>query len=519
MYSLDKALEVSMSISQSVQNEMLKTIWNINDLTRGRVDVEDNKGIVLALFFLKAMSDQYEIELENLKAECSNVNEEDIDESIEFFSDLFPFVVPKEARFSFLLKSLESNENANLLANAFSSFERSNPELFGLFSDAELFIQRLSSRRVDDKYFLDLINVYSKIDLHTTSFNKNNELGEMFIQLILRYDSVSGKKSGEYHTPQSITRLLTQLLEPSVGDEIYDPACGSGTLLASLFNSVKEHSDNPYSVVLYGQEKNISIYNIARMNLILNGVVDKHIYCGDTIANPAFLGSNSNQLKTFDIVVSNPPFSLSDWGTEYAANDTFCRFKWGIPPKSKGDYAFISHMLASLKEDTGRMAVVVPHGVLFRGSAEGKIRTNIIGENLLDAVIGLPQNLFSGTSIPTVIMIFSKQKTDENIFFIDARKEYVAGKNQNSLSEENICKIHRVFKARGEINGYSRNVSIREVIENDFNLNISRYIDDFKEEDDLDLDAELVKRNALQCELKTLECEMEEFLFQIINKN
>ena len=507
-----------MSISQSAQNKLLKIIWDVNDLTRGRVDVEDNKGIVLALFFLKTLSDQYEMKCENHKTDCGDVIEEGIAESIECFSNSFTFVVPQEARFSFLLKSLASNDNAHLLATAFSSLEQSNSALFGLFSDAELLIQRLSSRRIDDGYFGELIKVYSKIDLRTTSFNKGNEVGELFIQLIQRYASASGKKGGEYYTPQSITRLLTQLLEPNVGDEIYDPACGSGSLLASLFNSVKESANN-HSVVLYGQEKNISTYNLARMNLILNGVGDNHIYCGDTIANPAFLDSNSNQLKRFDIVTSNPPLSLSDWGTEYAANDTFGRFKWGIPPKSKGDYAFISHMLASLKEDTGRMAVVVPHGVLFRGSAEGKIRTNIIGENLLDAVIGLPQNLFLGTSIPTAIMIFSKRKADETIFFIDASKEYVAGKNQNSLSEENVCKIHRAFKARGEINGYSRNVSIGEVIENDFNLNISRYIDDFEEEDDLDLDEELVKRKALQCELKTLECEMDNFLFQIINKN
>jgi len=508
-----------MSISLSAQQRLLKVIWDINDLTRGRVDIEDNRGIVLALFFLKALSDRYEVEYEHFMVECGDVYEEDIVDRIEDFSDFFTFIVPKEAKFSFLLESLASNGNACRLVTAFNRLEQSNNALLGLFSDAELLIQRLSSRRFEDNYFGELIEIYSTIDLRPTSFNKVNEIGEVFIQLIQRYASVSGKKSGEYYTPQSITRLLTQLLEPTIGNEMYDPACGSGSLLASLFNSVKENTLNFHSGGVYGQEKNISTYNLARMNLILNGIVDSHIYCGDTIANPAFLDSNTNHLKKFDIVASIPPFSLSTWGTEYAVNDTFDRFKWGIPPKSKGDYAFISHMLTSLKEDTGRMAVVVPHGVLFRGAAEGKIRTNIISENLLDAVIGLPQNLFSGTGIPTVIMIFNKRKADETIFFIDASKGYEAGKNQNSLSEENVNKIYSAFKARKEVNGYSRNVSIREIIENDFNLNISRYIDDFKEERDLDLDAEIIKRRALQCELKTLESEMENFLFQIINKN
>jgi type I restriction enzyme M protein len=508
-----------MSIGQSVENKILKIIWSVDDLTRGSVDIEDTKGISLALFFLKALSDQYELACGNLKAESSDVNEEDIPERLECSSELFPFVIPKEARFSFLLKSLKSYDNANLLANAFHCIEKSNPELSGIFSDAELLIQRLSSSQNHDKYFADLIIAYSEIDLRKTSFNQINMVGEIFIQIIQRYDSIGGKKNRESFTPLSITRLLAQLLEPNAGDEIYDPACGSGTLLASLFNSAKERCNKPHPVSLYGQERNISTYNLARMNLILNGVVDGNINCGDALLNPIFLDYNLEKLRKFDIAVSNPPFSLSDWGSEYVVNDVFSRFKWGTPPKSKGDYAFISHMLSSLKDDTGRMAVVVPHGVLFRGSAEGKIRTNIIRDNLLDAVIGLPQNLFSGTSIPTAIMIFSKQKVDETILFIDARNEYVAGKNKNSLSEENVCKIHRAYKAREEISSYSRKVSIAEVISNDFNLNISRYVSDFKEEESFDLDGELVKRNALQYDLKTLECEMESFLSKIISKS
>jgi type I restriction enzyme M protein len=496
-----------MSVNQLNQLQVLEIIWSINDLTRGRVDIEDSRDIVLPLFFLKALSDQYDVEYEKVVNEHGHIGED-----INYFSDFFSFFVPKEARFSFLLESLAIEDNANRLKRAFRSLEENNPALFDLFHDAELMIERLSSKRITDDYFRKLIEIYSKIDLRPRSLSRGAGIGGIFLYLIQRYASASGKKSGEIYTPESITRLLSGLLVPSEGDEIYDPACGSASLLVSLFNAVSERKDNSNCAHIYGQEIYISNYNIARMNLILNGAVGSHIECGDTIKNPAFL--NSGHLKTFDIVASVPPFSMNTRGNEYATNDFLDRFKWGIPPKSKSDYAFISHMLASLKEDKGRMAVVVSHGVLFRGAAEGRIRTNIINENLLDAVIGLPQNLFLGTSIPTAIMIFNKRKDDDNVFFIDASKEYKAGKNQNSLSEDNIYKILEAFKERTEIDSFARNVSIREIIDNDFNLNISRYIDDYKVEEDLDLEVELAKRESLQSELKALESEMDNFLLR-----
>ena len=504
-----------MSISQSNYSHLVQIVWDVNNVLRSSgMNVDEGRDIVLALFFLKALSDRFKVELEKLKEEHGDFKEEDVELNLDIFTDSCSLIVPKEARFSFLLNSLNSDDYSHLLLSAFRIMEDTNPMLFGVFSDAELQIKRVDSGRVRGNYFKDIISILSEIDLRP---DKGINVGIIFIQLIELYASANGKKSGEFYTPQSITLLLTQLLEPTRHEEIYDPACGSGSLLASLSDFAMKNFSGECAVFLYGQEKNISTSNVARMNLILNCPSKHQIETGDTIENPAFL--DEGHLKKFDIVVSTPPFSLRMWGEEFAMKDAFGRFKWGVPPKTKGDYAFISHMLSSLKECEGRMAVVVPHGVLFRGAAEGRIRKNIINDNLLDAVIGLPPNLFFGTGIPAAIMIFKKSKVDDRVFFIDASEEYVDGKRQNSLSDENISKIVEIFKTRKEVKAFSRNVSLKEMSDNDFNLNISRYIDDFEEKDDLNLDAELANRYALQKELKALECELDNFLVQLRNKN
>jgi type I restriction enzyme M protein len=310
--------------------------------------------------------------------------------------------------------------------------------------------------------------------------------------------------------------LLTELLDPINGDEIYDPACGTGSLLISLLNNVKKSKSEPNYTSLFGQEINFLTHSLAIMNVILSYAPHSVIKSGDTILAPAFTNSDSHSLKKFDIVVSNPPFSFTAHGDENYKEDPWDRFKWGIPPKSRSDFTFISHMLCSLKENKGRMGVIVPNGVLFRGAVEGKIRTNILNDNLLDAVIGLPHNMFFGTGIPAAIMIFRKDKIDKRVLFIDASKEFISGKRQNGLSEDNISKISETYRARLEVSGYARNVPIEEIRANDFNLNISRYIDDYKEEEDINLNLELEKRAELQCKLKALECDMDNFLSKLI---
>jgi type I restriction enzyme M protein len=250
------------------------------------------------------------------------------------------------------------------------------------------------------------------------------------------------------------------------------------------------------------------------MNMFLHGEDNHRIEWGDTIRNPKLLDSEDT-LKHFDVVVANPPFSLEKWGYDSATADKFGRFRRGLPPQTKGDYAFVLHMIETLKPKTGRMGVVVPHGVLFRGAAEGKIRKKLIDENLLDTVIGLPEKLFFGTGIPAAILIFKRKKSDEAVLFIDASSEYWDGKNQNQLSEENVAKIVATFKARKDVAKYAHLATILEIKENDYNLNVPRYVDTFEEEKEIDLTDVLAERNILKAELAKVEAEMDSYLKEL----
>ncbi|PKG63455.1 type I restriction endonuclease subunit M, partial [Psychrobacter sp. Choline-02u-13] len=224
---------------------------------------------------------------------------------------------------------------------------------------------------------------------------------------------------------------------------------------------------------------------------------------------------DGKHLLQFDVVTANPPFSLDKWGHEDASSDPYGRFHRGVPPKTKGDYAFISHMIETLKPSTGRMGVVVPHGVLFRASSEGKIRQQLIEENLLDTVIGLPEKLFFGTGIPAAILLFKKNKTDDTVLFIDASNEFKSGKNQNQLTEDNIAKVIETYRSRESVDKYAYLASFDEIKENDFNLNIPRYVDTFEEEAEIDLDAVRTERLELKAELESLESEMAGFLKEL----
>ena len=250
------------------------------------------------------------------------------------------------------------------------------------------------------------------------------------------------------------------------------------------------------------------------MNMFLHGEDNHKIEWGDTIRNPKLLDKNGD-LMLFDIVTANPPFSLDKWGHDEAEHDKFSRFRRGVPPKTKGDYAFILHMIETLKPKSGRMGVVVPHGVLFRGSSEGKIRQQLIDENLLDAVIGLPEKLFYGTGIPAAILLFKKNKSDDNVMFIDASRDFKAGKNQNLLTEENIAKIVATYKAGESVDKYAYVANRNEIKENDYNLNIPRYVDTFEEEEEIDLMVVRAEREKLKAQLTELETEMAKYLEEL----
>jgi len=343
-------------------------------------------------------------------------------------------------------------------------------------------------------------------------------IGDSYEYLISMFAGDEGKKSGEFYTPSEVSTLLAKLLTPEAGNRLNDPTCGSGSLLIKLS---KEVGSGNFS--LYGQEVNGSTWALARMNMFLHEIDNATIEWGDTINNPRLL--EGDQLMKFHIVAANPPFSLDKWGAENAVADQYNRFHRGVPPKSKGDYAFISHMIETTYEDIGRVGVIMPHGVLFRGSSEGKIRQQLIEENLLEAVIGLPANLFFGTGIPAVILIFNKAKeSNKDVLFIDASKGFETGKNQNKLRDIDIKHIVETYKAfkisvplatdKGSVieDKYAYRAPLSEIKENDFNLNIPRYVDTFEEEEEVDIKAVQSEINTLKQQIDDVEAEMANYL-------
>ena len=377
----------------------------------------------------------------------------------------------------------------------------------GVFRNISFNSSNLGSEKEKNARLKQLLVDFAKLDLMPSHLANKDAIGDAYEYLISNFASGAGKKAGEFFTPSEVSLLLAKLTKGEPGSLIYDPTCGSGSLLIKAAQQV-----GTKDVALYGQENNGSTWALAVMNMFLHGFDNASIRWGDTIRNPRHTESPTS-LKKFDVVVANPPFSLKKWGKEEAETDAFNRFWRGMPPTSRGDWAFVLHMIESAKENSGKVGVIVPHGVLFRGSSEGKIRQKVIEENILDAVIGLPNNLFYGTGIPASILIFNKareaKKTD--VLFIDASAHFKSGTNQNQLREEDIDRIvntYREFKNGAYPAGvvedkYSYVATFEEIKENDFNLNIPRYVDTFEEEEPVDM-------KAVKEEIQNLEKELEE---------
>ncbi|CCY81282.1 type I restriction-modification system M subunit [Prevotella sp. CAG:1185] len=357
---------------------------------------------------------------------------------------------------------------------------------------------------------------FNELNLDETHLENNDIIGDAYMYLISNFASEAGKKAGEFFTPAEVSTLLAKLTKSKPGARICDPTCGSGSL---LIKAGKEVGNSNFS--LYGQEVNGSTWALAMMNMFLHGFDNAVIRWGDTLRNPKL--KENDQLMKFDTVVANPPFSLDKWGADEAASDPYNRFWRGIPPKSKGDWAFISHMIEVAQEGSGKVGVVIPHGVLFRGASEGKIRKHVIGENLLEAVIGLPANLFFGTGIPAAIAIFNKGKQTDNVLFIDASREYEDGKNQNKLRPEDIDHIVSVYRqfASGQFkpgvveDKYAFVATPADIQENDYNLNIPRYVDTFEEEAEVDIPAVQKEIDALEAELAEVQAKMKGYLKEL----
>ena len=494
------------------QVEINNAVWSACDTFRGTVSSDTYKDFILTMLFLKYISDVYKDRYEELVAEIG-----DIPELIEMQMANERFVLPKGASFWDLYERRHEAGNGSRIDEALHALEEANgTKLKNVFQDISFNTDKLGEEKQKNSILRHLLEDFGKaeLNLRPSRVGSLDVIGSAYEYLIKHFAAGSGKSAGEFYTPPEVSDLLSIILEPQEGDQICDPACGSGSLLMKCGRQVRNNFAGSKKYALFGQEAIGSTWSLAKMNMFLHGEDNHRIEWGDTIRNPK-LQDNTGGLLHFDIVTANPPFSLDKWGHEDAADDVFGRFRRGVPPKTKGDYAFISHMIETLKPETGRMGVVVPHGVLFRASSEGKIRKQLIDENLLEAVIGLPEKLFFGTGIPAAILIFKKQKTDNKVLFIDASREFKSGKNQNQLTPENIQKIVDTYKARETTDKYSYVASLEEIAENDYNLNIPRYVDTFEAEEEIDLMAVRTERLALQTKLSELEAEMAGYLEEL----
>lgn len=486
---------------QVTQQQINQTAWAACDTFRGVVDAGQYKDYILVMLFLKYISDLWNDHLINYRAQYGE------DESrIRRRLERERFILPEGASFYDLYEKRTEPNIGELINVALENIEDANrAKLEGVFRNIDFNSEANLGRPKDrNRRLKNLLEDFAKPAMDLSPKRVNEDIiGECYIYLISRFASDAGKKAGEFYTPTAVSGLLAKLANPQPGNTICDPACGSGSLLIQASQEVG--SEN---FALYGQEVNGATWALARMNMFLHARDAARIEWCDTLNSPALV--EGDHLQKFDVVLANPPFSLDKWGAEDADSDQFTRYWRGVPPKSKGDYAFITHMIEIAKRQTGRVAVIVPHGVLFRAGAEGRIRQALIEENLLDTVIGLPANLFTTTGIPVAILIFDRSREEgganedrRDVLFIDASREFTPSKTMNTLEDTHLTKILETFANRAVVDKYSHNASTEEIAENGFNLNIPRYVDTYEPEDEIDV-------ADVQGEIERLEAELAE---------
>lgn len=450
-----------ITLSQ-LEQYLSKAAW----ILKGPVDASDFKAYIFPLLFFKRLSDVYDEEYQIALKESSG------DKEYASLPEFHRFIIPERCHWNDVREVTVNVGQA--LEKAFRGIEQSNLEhLYGIFGDA----QWSNKNKLPDRLLIDLIEHFSQYNLSNSNVDPDL-LGQSYEYLIKHFADLTNKKAGEFYTPRSVVHLMGLIIDAKEGESIYDPACGTGGMLLESINHLKDNKEDYRTLKLFGQEKNLTSSSIARMNMFLHGIEDFQIIRGDTLRNPAFF--EGDELKTFDCVIANPPFSLKAWGAEQWLNDPYGRNIAGVPPQGNGDLAWVQHMIKSMKSESGRMAVVLPHGALFRKGAEGRIRKALIESDLLEAVIGLGQNIFYGTQLAACILVFRNNKTGSKknkVLFIDASDQIKVGRAQNFLEPEHINNIYKWYSDFKDVVNYVKIASKEMISENDFNLNIPLYVE------------------------------------------
>lgn len=512
----------------TTKQDIEKVLWSACDSFRGKIDSSRYKDYILSMLFVKYLSDVY------AQARDDYMKHYDGDvQRVERAMRRERFVMDETCTFTYLYNNRNDAEIGQKINVALAAIENNNSaKLHDVFRAIDFnSTVDFGEPREKNAILKNLLEDFKDLNLRPDQLDNLDIIGDAYEYMIANFASDAGKKGGEFYTPSKVSELVAKLVQLTENDRIYDPTCGSGGLLLKAYKQIPSGKSR-----IYGQEQNMQTWALCRMNMFLHNVDDAVIWHGDTLSNPGNI--EGDKLKKFECIVANPPFSLKKWDSGFlgeaetdskgkkpkmsAELDPYRRFDWGIPPSSKGDYAFVMHMLHSLADEVGRMAVILPHGVLFRGASEGRIRRTIIEQfNLLDAVIGLPANLFYGAGIPACILIFRKDRGSNNkVLFVDASGEgnYEKGKNQNILRDCDVQHIVDTYKSyKNDVNytdedKYSHIATLEEIKENDYNLNIPRYVDTFEEEESIDIDE--VKKNIsdIESELADVQAKMAEYL-------